>query len=239
MASPFTYAPMREMFCSGAFSFTPEDVTHNHKLIVTDIPFLEYGKGTARICQILMKLVFQRAWLRHQYKPGCCHGGFLFQDEFSYLIHRLDPLAHAVIRSSGVLPICACQNILSMAAEEFGEQTPGSKTLGFLGLFGTKFFLANNETVTNDYAADQIGKEWKDVTGWNAGQGESHQHFGISGNMQLTHIIDPVEFTRLAKPDGENKIAEAIAYISGRCFNATKTPQRPQGWPYLRVRFSR
>jgi hypothetical protein len=144
-------------------------------------------------------------------------------------------------RESAVTPICACQNILSLAAEEFGEQTPGSKTLGFLGLFGVKFFMANNEmTITNQYAADQIGKEYQDVPGWNVGQGQQqHSHFGVSGNQQLRHLLEPIEFTRLLKPDGENPLAEAVCYISGRSFNAAKTAARPQGLPYLRVHFSR
>jgi type IV secretory pathway TraG/TraD family ATPase VirD4 len=239
MASKFTYSPFREMFCSGRFDFTPEQLTHERKILIVDMPVLEYGRQTSRICQILIKLVFQRAWLRHQYKPGCCNGAFLFQDEFSFLMHRNESHFHSVCRGSGIAPICACQNILSIAAEEFGEQEPGAKTLGFLGLFAVKFFMANNETMTNNYAADQIGKQYRDVSGWNAGEGQSHSHFGVSANQQLTHLIEPIEFTRLMKPDGENPLAEAICYMSGRSFNATKTQQRPQGLPYLRVHFSR
>lgn len=239
MASKFTYSPFREMFCSGRFDFTPEQTTHEHKIVIVDMPVLEYGRETSRICQILMKVVFQRAWLRHQYAPGCCHGGFCFQDEFAYVLSRMDPYFSMTCRGAAVAPICACQNILSIAAEEFGEQTPGSKTLGFLGLFGTKFFMANNETMTNEYAADQIGKEYRDVPGWNAGEGQQHSHFGVSGNQQLTHLIEPIEFTRLMKPDGENPLSEAICYMSGRPFEATRNNSRPQGLPYMRVHFSR
>jgi len=239
LASKFTYDPFRSMFCSGRFDFTPEQVTHNRLILIVDIPVLEYSRETARVCQILMKVNMQRAMLRHAYKPGCCHGAFIFQDEFAFLLSRLDPHFHMVCRGSAIAPICITQNILSLAAEEFGEQTPGAKTLGFLGLFGVKFFLANNETITNEYAADQIGKAYRDVSGWNAGKGENHSHFGVSANQQLTHLIEPIEFTRLTKPDGENPLAEAICYISGRSFNATKTQQRPQGLPFMRVHFSR
>jgi hypothetical protein len=242
LASKFTYSPFREMFCSGRFDFTPEQLTHERKVLIVDMPVLEYGRETSRICQVLVKLIFQRAWLRHQYTPGCCHGAFLFQDEFSFLMHRNEAHFHSVCRGSGIAPICACQNILSIAAEEFGEQTPGSKTLGFLGLFGVKFFMANNETQTNEYAANQIGREYRYIESWNAGESGhdvSQGHFGVGGAKQLVHLIEPIEFTRLMKPDGENHVAATICYQSGRAFNATKTPQRRQGLPYLRVYFSR
>jgi hypothetical protein len=239
MASKFTYSPFREMFCSGRFDFAPEQASHERKIFLIDMPVLEYSRETSRVCQVLIKLAFQRAWLRHQYKPGCCNGTFLFQDEFSFLMHRLDPHFHAVCRGSAVMPVCITQNILSIAAEEFGEQQPGSKTLGFLGLIGTKVFLSNNETLTNQYASDQIGKEYRFLEGWSAGQSEHHHHSGVSGNKSLTHLIEPIEFTRLLKPDGENPFSEGVVYLSGRHFSATRTTTRPQGLPYLRVHFSR
>lgn len=240
MASKFTYSPFREMFCSGRVDILPERASHERKIFLIDMPVLEYSRETSRLCQVLIKLVFQRAWLRHQYKPGCCNGTFLFQDEFSFLMHRLDPHFHAVCRGSAVLPVCIAQNILSIAGEEFGEQQPGSKTLGFLGLIGTKVFLANNETLTNKYSADQIGSEFRFIEGWNAGESNNHHHHsGVSGSKQLVHLIEPIEFTRLLKPDGDNPVSEGIVYLSGRHFNATKTTSKPQGLPYLRVYFSR
>ena len=82
--------------------------------------------------------------------------------------------------------------------EEFGEQQPGSKTLGFLGLIGTKIFLANNETLTNEYAANQIGKDYRFMEGWNAGENNRHHHTGVSGNKQLVHLIEPISFPAIA-----------------------------------------
>jgi hypothetical protein len=239
LASKFTYSPFRELFSSGRFDCTPEQTTHERKIVIVDMPVLEYGRETSRLCQVLIKLVFQRAWLRHQYKPGCCHGAFLFQDEFSLLMHRHEAHFHMVCRGSAIAPVCITPNILNIAAEEFGEQTPGAKTLGFLGLLAIKIFHANNDTTTNEYAADQIGKEWHYVEGWNTGHGDQHSHMGVSGNKQLVHLVEPIEFTRLIKPDGINPLSEAVVYMSGRAFQATKTPGRPQGLPYLRVRFSR
>jgi type IV secretory pathway TraG/TraD family ATPase VirD4 len=239
MASRFVYDPFRSLFCSGRFDFTPEQITHERKILIVDMPALEYGRHTSRICQVLIKLIFQRAWLRHQYKPGCCNGAVLFQDEFAFLMHRDEQHFHTVCRGSAIAPICACQNILTMAAEEFGENTPGSRTLGFLGLFGVKVFMANNEMTTNEYSANQIGREWRYIEGWNAGENQHNAHMGVSGSKQLVNLVDPISFTNLMKPDGQNPLAEGIVYVSGRNFNATKTAARPQGLPYIRVHFSR
>ena len=239
LASKFTYSPIREMFSSGRVDWTPEQITHDGLIVIVDISVLEFSKELARTCQILIKTVHQRAWLRHTYKPGCCNGAVIFEDEFAFLESRFDPHFHMVCRESAIAPICIGQHILSIASEGFGEQMPGSKTLGFLGLFGTRFFLQNNETVTNQYASDLVGQEYQDVPGWNGGVGGNHTHFGVSANQQLKHLLEPIEFQRLARPDGENLFAEAICYNNGRSFNATKSSTRPQGLPYLRVHFSR
>ena len=116
---------------------------------------------------------------------------------------------------------------------------PGSKTKSFLGNLGLKVFLQQNEIESATYAADQIGREYRYLPGFNAGGDNEHQHAGISGSRQLVHIVEPVEFTRLLKPHSSNPYAEAIVYASGTTFNASKTKDCPQGRNYLRVLFSR
>jgi hypothetical protein len=240
MASKFTYDPFRSMFCSGKYSFTPEQTTHDHKIIILDMPVLEYGRETSRLCQILCKIIFQRAWLRHQYAPNCCNGAFLFQDEFSLLMHRHENHFHMVCRGSAIAPVCMTPNILNIAAEEFGEQTPGSKTLGFLGNLSVKIFHSQTDISTCQYAADLIGKEYRYLDSYNAGGSDSsHTHASVGGSRQLAHVIEPVELTRLLKPDGENPYAEAVVFKGGQVFNATVNEKNPKGRNYLRVLFSR
>jgi hypothetical protein len=239
MASRFLYDPFRRMFCSGSYSFTPEQTTHERKIIIVDMPVLEVGREVSRLCQILVKIIFQRSWLKHQYVPGCCNGAFLFQDEFSLLMHRHENHFHQVCRGSAIATVCLTPNILNIAAEEFGEQKPGAKTLGFLGNLSVKIFHQQNDIETCSYAADQIGKEYRYLDSYNAGGDQHHTHTGISGSKQLTHIIEPIEFSRLQKPDGANPYGAAIVYCGGKTFNATKTEKDPNGRNYLRVLFSR
>ena len=224
MGSKFTYDPFRRMFCSGKYSFTPEQTTHERRLILVDVPVLEFGREASRLCQILVKIVFQRAWLRHQYKSGCCNGAFLFQDEFALLMHKNEQHFHMVCRGSGIAPVCITPNILNVASEEFGEQEPGSKTLGFLGLLSVKLFHAQNDVATCEYASRQIGKTYQYLDNFNAGSsGENHTHASFGASRQLLPLVEPIEFTKLVKPDGQNPYSQAICYHSGRTFNATKT----------------
>ena len=240
MADKFMFSPFREMFCSGTYSFTPEQTTHEHKLVILDVPVLAYGRETARLMQILVKLVFQRAWLRHSFKPGCCNGAMLIQDEFQMLMSRFENHFVQVCRSSAIAPIFITQTILNLA-EEMGESQPGSKTKAFLNNLSVK--IAHNSTCpdTCNYLSDVIGKEYRYIENFSAGgSGPSHDtHASVGGALQLTHIVEPVEFTRLARPDGNNPHAAAIVYCGGRTFNATVTERNPQGSNYLRVLFSR
>ena len=238
LCSKLLYEPFRSMLCGGRMDFLPEQITHEHKILLVSMPLLEVGRDTGRLCQVLLKLVLTRGWLRHQYRSGCCHGAFLYIDEAAFLMSRMDTYFHMVCRSSAIAPFLLMQNILTMAGDEFGEQIPGSRTLGFLGLIGTKIFMANNDIQSNIYASDQIGREYRFIDGWNAGEGQHHSHFGVSGSKQLVHLVEPITFTQLLRSDGENPISEAIVY-TGRTFNATKSSTRPQGLPYLRVHFSR
>ena len=88
--------------------------------------------------------------------------------------------------------------------------------------------------------ADIIGKEYRYLDSYNAGGGDSsHSHASVGGSQQLVHIIEPIEFSRLIKPDSTNPYGQAIVYQSGKPFNATKSARNPKGRNYLSVLFSR
>jgi hypothetical protein len=239
MADKFLFNPFNRLFCSGKCSFTPQMTTHEGKIVICDFPMLEYGHETGRLINVIIKLIFQRAWLRRKLSESP-NPVFLWQDEFQYFVTRRDNFFQQTCRGSRVAVVCLTQNILNLA-EELGEQQPGSKTFSFLGnLSGFKIFHQQNEIQTCTYAADQIGKEYRYIDGYNAGSsGQDHAHTGVSGSKQLTHIIEPVEFTRLMKPDSANPLAEAIVYQSGKTFEASKSARNPKGSNYLRVLFSR
>jgi len=239
MADKFLFSPFREMFASGACDFRPEQITHERKLLILDIPVLQYGRETSRLMQIIVKLVCQRSWLSHAYKPGCCNGAMIVQDEFQMLMSRFENHFVQVCRGSAIVPLYATQTILNLA-EEMGESQPGSKTKAFLNNLSIK--IAHNSAGCPDtcqYLADTIGKEYRYLDGFNAGESGGLTHTGLSGQKHLAHIVEPIEFTRLMAPDGQNPCAEAIVYLGGRAFNVTKTEKNPRGRNYLNVTFSR
>jgi hypothetical protein len=64
MADKFLFNPLNRIFCGGKCDFTPEDTIFDNKIIICDWPLLEYGHETGRTINIILKLIFQRAWLR-------------------------------------------------------------------------------------------------------------------------------------------------------------------------------
>lgn len=238
MADKFLFNPFNRLFCSGECSFTPEMTMFDHKIIICDFPMLEYGHETGRLINVLLKLVFQRAWLRRDLSESP-NPVLLWQDEFQYFVTRRDNFFQETCRGSRVAVVCLTQNILAVS-EALGETHPGSKTKSLLGNFATKVFLQQNETESCTYAAEQVGKAYRYVQNYNASAGDQgNAHASVGGSHQLAYIVEPVEFTRLAKPDATNPLAESILYQSGRTFNATKTDRNPQGQNFLRVAFTR
>jgi len=237
MADKFLFNPFNRVFCSGRCDFTPEDTTHRNKIVICDWPLLEFGHETGRTINVILKLIFQRAWLRRKLSESG-NPVFLWQDEFQYFVTRRDNFFQQTCRGSRVAVVCLTQNILNLS-EELGEDQPGSKTKSFLGNLAIKIFHQQNETETCNYAADQIGKHYSYLDNYNAGGDASHTHANVGGHKQLVHVIEPIEFTRLIKPDADNPLAQAIVYQSGKPFNATKTGANPRGRNYLPVFFSR
>jgi hypothetical protein len=227
MADKFLFNPFYRLFCGGKCTFTPEDTTHRGKIVICDFPLLEYGHETGRLINVILKLIFQRAWLRRRLSESP-NAVFLWQDEFQYFVTRRDNFFQQTYRGSRVAVVCLTQNILNLS-EELGEDQPGSKIKSFLGNLGLKIFHQQNETETLQYAADQIGKHYRYLDNFNAGSSDNnHSHSGVGGSQQLVHIVEPIEFTRLVKPDSGNPLAQAICYQSARPSTQPK-PTRTRG----------
>lgn len=237
MADKFLFNPFNRLFCGGKCTFTPEQVMREGKVLLVDFPILQYAE-TGRFINVMLKLIFQRAWLRRDVREYP-NPNFLWMDEFQYFVTRRDNAFQQTCRSSRVAVVCLTQNILNLS-EELGEQQPGSKTKSFLGNLGTKILMQQNCHDTCLYAADQIGKEYRYLDSFHAGGGDaSRANASVGGSQQLVHVVEPAEFTRLLKPDASNPYAEAIVYQGGKIFNATKTERNPKGRNYLRVLLSR
>lgn len=234
MADKFLFHPFSRLFCSGKCTFIPELTTHQGKIVIVDFPLLEYGHETGRLIAIMTKLVFQRAWLRRNLADSP-NPAFLWQDEFQLFVSRRDNAFQQTCRSARIAVVCLTQNILNLS-EELGEQQPGSKTKAFLGNLMLKCFHQQNDPDTNQYAAELIGKEYRYLDSFNS-DARGGGSFGAA--QQLVYTVEPIAFSRLAKPDGANPFSTAIVYQGGKTFNVTVTEGTPLGCNHLTVAFSR
>jgi hypothetical protein len=114
MADKFLFNPLNRLFCGGQCSFSPEMTTHHGKIVICDFPMLEYGQETGRLINCLLKLIFQRAWLRRDLNDSP-NPVFLWQDEFQYFVTRQDNFFQQTCRGSRVAVVCLTQNILNLS----------------------------------------------------------------------------------------------------------------------------
>jgi hypothetical protein len=234
LADKFLFNPLNRIFCSGKATFLPELTTHQSRIVIVDFPLLEYGFETGRMIACLMKLIWQRAWLRRDLSQSASPC-LLFADEFQYFITNRDNAFQQTCRSSRIAVVYLTQSVTNLAVE-LGETQPGAKTKSFLGNLMLKVFHSQSDPETNLYAADLIGREYRYIDSYNAG-GTGDTSFGAA--QQLVYRVEPSAFSELAKPDGNNPISTAIVYQGGKAFNATITNERPRGCNYLKVAFSR
>jgi hypothetical protein len=235
MASRFMFSPYNRIFCSGECTFTPEMTMFEHKTVLIAWPMLQVGQATGQFINVCLKLIFQRAWLRRNLEESP-NPIVLWQDEFQYfVVPRWDNFFAETSRGARVATVVMSQNILAIS-ESLGESVPGSKTKSLLGNFATKVFLQQNESDSAQYASELIGKRWAYVENFSGGERGGST---AGASLQLVNYVEPIEFAMLIPPSAQNPLAQSICHLSGRIPNATRTSERPEGLPYLRVSFSR
>ena len=94
MADRYLFTPYSTILCGGKCTFTPEMTTHDGKIVICDWPMLQYGPQTGRSINVILKLIFQRAWLRRDLTESA-NPIYLWQDEGQYFLTRRDTLLPA------------------------------------------------------------------------------------------------------------------------------------------------
>src|SRR5260370_36658600 len=131
MAEKFLFNPLNRLFCSGKCSFTPEMTTHEGKIIICDFPMLEYGHETGRLINIILKLIFQRAWLRRKLSESP-NPVFLWQDEMQYFVTRRDNFFQQILHRIREVVFGHLKNLFHLFLVMVGGQAR-SKIELFLG----------------------------------------------------------------------------------------------------------
>ena len=225
MADKLTRGKMHDLFCSTSNLFPEHSELGN--IIILDLPVKEYG-DTGKLAQVLFKYLWQKAIERRKVRDSP-RPVFLWADEAQNFCSSYDMQFQATARSARACTVYLTQNLPNYYAA-FGSGDKGrQETDALLGNLQTKIFHANGDPVTNQWAADVIGKSWQHRTTTNTGRSENqgqqnpHQNTtGASTSEAYDYDVPPTEFTRLRKGgEPHGFIVDGYMFQSGRRWTAT------------------
>ncbi|MCA0235855.1 MAG: TraM recognition domain-containing protein [Bacteroidetes bacterium] len=213
LAEPFNSGILNDHF-SGGLNLFPE-MTFEGKIILLDFPvkdYLDAGVYAQSIFKLLWQQCTERRKVDDHTKPV-----FLWVDESQYFVNEYDMMFQTTARSSMACTVFLSQNISNYYAV-MGGKSAEARVNSLLGNLSTKIFHANNDHVTNEWAANTIGKAFKNITSVNIG---NQQSAGLA--QQLHWQVEPREFTVLKNGGDENKfLVDAVVTIAGRVWKDGK-----------------
>ncbi len=207
LAEPFTSGILKKHF-SGSTNLYPE-MTFEGKIIILDFPVKEY-LASGVYAQGIYKLLWQQATERRNPKEDLLPV-FLWVDESQLFLSDYDQIFQTTARSSKACTVFISQNI-SNYYSAIGGKDPRAKVDSLLGNLGTKVFHSNNDSVTNKWASETIGRAFLNVTSISVGDKST-----TGSNQQLHYQVEPRVFTTL-KSGGEinDFTVEGVITIAGR-----------------------
>lgn len=224
---------LRELFSTGT-NLTPEAV-QDGAIIVVDLPVKEYGQ-VGQVAQAIFKYCFMRSIERRMVSPDR-RPVFLWADEAQNFTTSYDFQFQATARSSLVSVVYLSQNLSNYYATQGQGEQGKARVDSLMGNLNTKIFHANGDPVTNEWAADLIGKSSRFLV--NSSRSYSPDPC-LPGLSQLAHSgglnsginesidfeVPPARFSRLRK-GGPLRQVDGILFQSGRRFCSTGKPWMP------------
>lgn len=206
LAEPFQTGILEKYF-SGKTNITPEETFEQGKIIILDFPIKNYLEAGV-YAQGLFKLLWQQAVERRKYKEDNIPV-FLWVDESHNFLTSYDQIFQTTARSAGVSTVFLSQNISNYYVA-IGGNNSTARVNSLLGNLSTKIFHANNDYVTNEWAANTIGKTWVKPKSFTVGESQS---FGMS--EQFNWELLPNFFTTLKNGGRKNHgYVEAVIVTS-------------------------
>ena len=211
---PFISSNMlRRQFC-GSSTLKLEDA-FSGKIILLDIP-IQTHEYTGRIAQSLYKYTFQKA-VEQRDLQNYPNPLVLWQDEAQAFLLPGDSAFMSTCRSSRVGSVLLSQNISNFYAALGGGPKAEAQVNSLLALCNTKIFHANNDHVTNEWAAKTIGMGIKNLTSVNIG-GPSES---ASSSQHMHYLVEPREFTMLKTGGPANRyLVDAVIAGTGRKYSS-------------------
>jgi type IV secretory pathway TraG/TraD family ATPase VirD4 len=172
---PLLRGRMREIFSTSS-NVVPE-LTHDGAIILLDFPLKSWNE-TGVLAQMIFKYLWMRATERRditdQTRPV-----FLWGDEAQLFTSSYDMEFQSTARSSRASTVLLTQNLPSFYSR-IGGPNPEHTVNAMMGNLRTKIFHNNDDTTTNEWATELIGKEtvWRQSfgqnVGWSQDENESH-----------------------------------------------------------------
>lgn len=211
LCEPFLSGMMRELFMSDS-TISPE-ITQEGTILVLDLPVHQY-MDQGLFAQVIFKYIWQRCIQQRdiEQKPI---PNFLWVDEAQYFVsNEHDMMFQTTARSSKTCSVYLSQNISNYYSVMSGSH-PKEQTDSLLANLATRIFHANLDTVTNEWAANSIGKAFQPISSYQTKMSEDGSSAGMG--YQLHHIVQPLEFTTLLTGGASNNYTvEAIVSVAGR-----------------------
>ncbi len=196
------------------------------KIIVIDLPVATHG-AVGMVGQTIFKHAFQQ--IVQQRTPDQQLPLFLVADEFQELVTAEDFRFASVSRESKVVNLWMTQSIASIYATLGADESGRAACDAILGLAGTKIFHANSCPMTNQWAADLIGRRRM----WLSSSSVNHAPyrmleifpeepgFTTSNSEAFEYAVLPHEFTSLLRAGPPRMKTEAIVFSSGRVWHGS------------------
>ncbi|MEO1263608.1 MAG: TraM recognition domain-containing protein [Bacteroidota bacterium] len=210
-ADPFLSGLLADYFASDVEDdVRPEKTFGEDKIIIIDFPVKEYLQ-VGIYAQTIYKRLWQQAVERRKVdkttKPV-----FMWVDEAQFFLSEDDMMFQTTARSSRACTVMISQNISNYYAT-IGGKNPRDRVNSLLGNLSTKIFHANNDYVTNEWAAKTIGQTRQPEMSMNMGD-ERHS---TTMKKALQNQVEPQDFTLLRNGGKTNQFqVDGIVTVSGK-----------------------
>lgn len=228
IAEPFLGGILKKHFAQET-NIYPEWTYEQKKIIILDFPIKNYLDAGV-YAQGIFKLMFQQALERRAYKEASDTPVFLWVDESQIFISDYDQTFQATARSSGTCTVFLSQNI-SNYYKAMGGKNPKPSVDSLLANLSTKIFHANNDAVTNEWAANVIGRKFRRMKSVSISEKES-----ATVSEQLHFQVEPAAFNELnagGKHLDDSSLdykVEGIITVTGKKWSNNKN--------YIKLRFT-
>lgn len=205
-ANPFRSGLLAKYFATDVSYEVMPERTFEGKIIIINFSVKDYLQ-LGVYAQCIYKKIWQQI-VENRKGDDLIRPVFMWVDEAQYFINEDDTMFQTTARSAKACTVLITQNISNYYAV-VGGQNPKARVDSLLGNLSTKIFHTNNDYVTNEWAANTIGKVFQSKETINAGEEAS-----VSVSDVLDYQVQPQEFT-LLKTGGIGNV-QAIITTAGK-----------------------